>query len=114
MGGVDTSYNRRNAATIAKSYASVQFNGNWDNLQPGSIVVKNSVAGGATTSSNHVVIYIGKVQMEGDSAPRDYCVECTTTTDKKTGKTISGVQLTSESRMNYIARNYQYAVDPFI
>ena len=100
---------RYNAAGIAAAFRSVDFGGNYDNLQPGTLIVKNNHAGGATTSDNHVVIYIGKVKLPGDSVPTHHIVECTT--NKSTG--VSGVQVATSNRMNYIANTYRYAVDPF-
>ena len=92
-------------SALLNRYPSTRFNGDFSSLKPGSMIIKNKTAGGATTSSNHVVIYLGKMQLEGDSSPRDYCVECTTT------KNGSGVQLSSPSRMETI-KNYQYVINP--
>ena len=112
LGGVDSELTNRNAQGFINAYNnSRSFNGNFSSLKPGSIIVRNSAAGGKTTSTNHVVIYIGKFQFTGDAAPRDYCVECTNSTDIK-GRKISGVQLSSESRMSSI-QSYGYVTCPF-
>ena len=111
-GGADTVYTPRGCSILARCYTGVIFNGDFDNLAPGTIIVKNGVQGGTTTSSNHVVIYIGKLQLADDAAPRHYCVECTTTTNRATGETISGVQLSTPTRMQTI-KNYLFARDPF-
>lgn len=111
MGGVDDTYESRNASTLAEDYTGVPFNGDYTVLEPGTIIVKNNIPGGAATSSNHVVIYLGYIQLEGDPSPRHYSVECTTTMDAE-GRSISGVQLTSQRRMNAI-KYYNYARDPF-
>lgn len=110
-GGADATYAPRGASALASCYNSIGFGGNFDTLQPGTIIVKNGAAGGTTTSSNHVVIYLGYVQLENDTAPRPYCVECTTTKDAE-GRPVSGVQLSSQNRINTIKR-YKFARDPF-
>ena len=110
--GDPNNYKRYTAGELAHSAASTTWDGNYDSLQPGTLIVKNGTYGTSTGSSNHVMLYIGKVQMEGDSEPRDYCVECTTSTNSA-GQKVSGVQLTSEKRMKYVAQNYQFVVDPF-
>ena len=92
---------------LLSSYKYSSFNGDFSSLKPGTIIVKDNTAGGSASSSNHTVIYLGKIQLEGDAAPRDYCVECTTT---KTGG--SGVQLSSPQRMETISK-YNYIIDPF-
>lgn len=91
---------------MLNQYPSSSFDGDFSSLKPGSIIVKNSSAGTLSGSSNHVVIYLGYMQLEGDSAPRPYCVESTTA-----GGT-SGVQLSSPGRINTI-KNYDYVIDLF-
>ena len=111
MGGVDATYNARGASTLATSYRGVSFNGNFGALQPGTIIVKNADAGSVTTSTNHVVLFIGYAQLANDTDIRPYFVECTTVgTDD--GRRTSGVMLTPKYRVNVI-KNYNYARDPF-
>lgn len=63
-----------------------------DQIQPGDIIIKNGSAGGATSSSNHVVIYVGLINGEPMVA------ECTTYHG------ISGSQLNPLSKV----ANYEY------
>ena len=91
---------------LLNNYPSSSFNGDFNSIKPGSLIIKNNTAGTLSGSSNHVVIYLGYMQLEGDSAPRPYCVECTTS-----GGT-SGVQLSSPGRINTIS-GYDYVIDPF-
>lgn len=89
------------AADFAKK--GTRWNGDFSSLGPGTIIVSNSEYGSLAGSSNHVVIYLGKFKFGDDTAPRDYCVECTTckTCD------ISGVQLSCPKRMQRI-KSYHY------
>lgn len=111
MGGVDATYNPRSCVGLLGSYKSGSFGGSYAGLKPGTLIIANNEAGTATTSSNHVVIYLGTFKSRGDTAPRDYCVECTT--DNSTGRVISGVQLSSVYHMTQIIPGYMYTEDPF-
>lgn len=110
-GGVDSAFNPRGACGFIHSYKQITWNGDWNSIKPGTIIVKNNTQGGSTTSSNHVVIYIGCYQAPGDTEPVPHCVECTTSTAAD-GHVISGVQISSAKRMKKLA-TYKYAVDPF-
>lgn len=117
MGGADSVYNPRSCAAlyndnsyqnVSSAWASYKFSkSNEGAIKPGTYIVKESSAGTSTTSSNHVVIYIGYAKLEGDEEARAYCVECTTY------QGVSGVQLSAIGRINHIRENYSYARDPF-
>lgn len=110
-GGVDSTYTPRSCIGLLGSYKSSNFSGSYAGLKPGTLIIANNEAGTATTSSNHVVIYLGTFKSRGDTVPRDYCVECTT--DNSTGRVISGVQLSSVYHMTQIIPGYMYTEDPF-
>lgn len=107
-GGLDSTYTPRTAQAFASAYNSVTYDGDYNNLKPGYLVIRNGEAGTNITSSNHVAIYLGEVQMEGDETPKHYWIECTTGTDRD-GNTISGSMLTTTNKSDYA-----YARDPFI
>ena len=87
-------------------YPVTSYSGNPSSLKPGDLVVKEASYGASTKagggSTNHVVMYVGKLQLEGDTEPRDYFAECTTS-----GK-VKGSQLTrgDSTRIS----NYKYVV----
>lgn len=85
-------------------------------LKPGDIVVKNSDAGGSTTSNNHVVIYGGKFDTGDGAGVIDRFIECTTTSNSVDGQDIqecSGSQITKKSRSDYIFRKYAHYRNPY-
>jgi hypothetical protein len=110
--GTDATHNPRAAADFADDYTNVSdnFNGSYERLHPGTIIVKNSKYAeekeGRLTSSNHVVIFIGYASPEGEETPRPCIVESTTY------RGVSGVQIAHKERIDDIAA-YQYARDPF-
>lgn len=111
--GIDRKLSPKDTVAFAKNYKQVAFNGDWDTIQPGTMIIKSGKGG----NQDHIVMYIGKVQISelGDTKPEPHCVECTTHTYRSgslAGKTISGTQITEASRMNYIANNYKVAIDP--
>ena len=97
--GAENTYHSRSAGDYAA--AGSVWDHNLNTLTPGSILVKNATYGTDTGSTNHVVMYVGKMQLEGDSAPKDYFVECTS------GGKTTGSKLTS-----YDHSNYQYVYTP--
>lgn len=76
----------------ATSFINIGTQVSPDQIQPGDIIVKNGAAGGATSSTNHVVIYVGLINGEPMVA------ECTTYHG------ISGSQLNPLSKV----ANYEY------
>ena len=81
-------------------YPVTSYSGNPSSLVPGDLVVKNASWGTAEGSSNHVVMYVGKLQLEGDSEPVDYFVECTTSGKSK------GTQLTKGTSTRIAGYDY--------
>ena len=106
IGGANTSKHHEpgGACTFASRYTGVS---NWVNkmnrkeLLPGCIIVRNGEAGGATTSSNHVVIYAGYFSYPEGEAKAHHTIECTTRGD------VSGVQILT------VNTNYEHCRDPF-
>ena len=88
------------AADFARSLASTEWHGDFANLHPGSVIIKNNVAGTATSSTNHVIIYCGELKKG-----KPLIVECTTYAGR------SGPQIASSSRCAYISRTYGYCID---
>lgn len=88
-----------------------KWNGDWAGLAPGTLIIKNSAAGTATGSDNHIVMFMGF-----DKNGNPMVIENTTT------KNGSGPQITSGSdygefkengkRIDYISGNYQYIIPP--
>ena len=93
-------------AAGATGHAVTDYNGNPESLKIGDLVVKNKTYGTATGSDNHVIMYVGKLQLAGDDAPKDYFVECTSNSK------ANGTQLTAADswRGNWIKNHYNYVV----
>lgn len=83
-------------ASGLSGYPSSSYSGDPNSLNFGDLLVKNSAWGTAKTSSNHVVMYVGKLQLKGDDKEYDYVVECTK----------GGTKLTKASKRS----TYQYVV----
>lgn len=76
----------------ASSFLNIGTQVSPSQIQPGDIIIKNSTPGGTTSSSNHIVIYVGKINGEPMVA------ECTTYHG------VSGSQLNPLSKV----ANYEY------
>ncbi len=89
------------AGSYVDSFSHSTYEGDIDSLKPGDLVVKNHGYGTTKSSDNHVAIFVGYLQLDGDTKPQPYFAECTSGRNGKKGS-----MLTKASAFN----NYDYRV----
>nr|WP_297765572.1 NlpC/P60 family protein [uncultured Butyrivibrio sp.] len=61
---------------LMSHFGSSSYSGDPSSLKPGDLVILNGKAGEKTTSENHVKMFLGYLQLDGDSEPKPYFIEC--------------------------------------